>query len=150
MRPARGVSARTDTEQIGRELPLGPAGGLRHAGLMPVALITGLAIVTPMHSERASAQDLRIEHVTIVSPESARELPDADVTVHDGRIAAIAAASTVKNGRNRHEGFQTLDGRGLYLVPGCAGHGCSLEPTHRVPLLMPIRQDSTRGWRCAG
>ena len=85
---------------------------------MQVALLAGLALAAPVHSERASAQELRIAHVTVVSPESSRELPDAEVTVREGRIAAISAASAAKHGPGQHRGLQTLDGRGLYLIPG--------------------------------
>jgi hypothetical protein len=40
-------------------------------------------------SVAATVQDVRIEHVTIVSPEWESPLGDADVTIHDGRIASI-------------------------------------------------------------
>jgi imidazolonepropionase-like amidohydrolase len=76
----------------------------------------GILIATALQSERVFAQDLRIEHVTVVSPESTRELRDADVTVHNGRITAVVAAA--KDAALRQLGAPTLDGRGLYLVPG--------------------------------
>jgi predicted amidohydrolase YtcJ len=40
----------------------------------------------------ASAADLQIEHVTIVSPERDGPMRDALVRVHDGRIVAISRA----------------------------------------------------------
>lgn len=58
------------------------------------------------------AADLRIAHVTIVSPERRTPLRDATVTLRDGRIAAIATGTVPK------DGVSTLDGRGLYLAPG--------------------------------
>jgi imidazolonepropionase-like amidohydrolase len=50
-------------------------------------------------------QDVRIEHVTVISPETA---PRRDVTIslHDGRIVATVT------------GGSAIDGRGMYLVPG--------------------------------
>jgi len=60
----------------------------------------------------ATAQDLRIEHVTIISPELSQPLRNADVTVRDGRIVSVTV-STV-----RESNVRTLDGRGLYLIPG--------------------------------
>ena len=52
------------------------------------------------------AQDVRIEHVTVISPERAAPTRDATVSVHDGRI--VAAVNTT----------HVIDGRGVYLVPG--------------------------------
>ena len=56
--------------------------------------------------------ELRITHVTIVSPERKAPLRDATVTIRDGRIAAITTG-VVPTG-----GIATLDGKGLYLTPG--------------------------------
>jgi hypothetical protein len=44
-----------------------------------------LSVVLAGRMEWALAQDLRIEHVTVVSPETAQAAVDADVTVHAGR-----------------------------------------------------------------
>jgi imidazolonepropionase-like amidohydrolase len=54
----------------------------------------------------AGAQDLRIEHVTVVSPERATARRDATVSIHNGRIVASVNTTNV------------IDGRGLYLSPG--------------------------------
>jgi imidazolonepropionase-like amidohydrolase len=62
------------------------------------------------------AEDLRIERVTIVSPERAGPMLDADVTIRDGRITSISS-STV-NPPGTRSGVKTIDGRGLYLAPG--------------------------------
>lgn len=59
-----------------------------------------------------AAAELRIAHVTIVSPERAAPLRDASVTVRNGRIAAIATGTVPR------DGVATLDGKGLYLTPG--------------------------------
>lgn len=65
----------------------------------------------------AVAQDVRIEHVTIVSPERSRPMQDASVYIHDDRIVSVSSATTVAS-----RGFEThtdvIDGRGLYLAPG--------------------------------
>ena len=66
----------------------------------------------------AASQELRIEHVTIVSPESAVALNDVEVTVRNERIAAISPTSAVKPGSPRHSEGAVIDGRGLYLIPG--------------------------------
>jgi len=67
---------------------------------------------------RASVpEDLRIEHVTIVSPQRPGETRDADVMVHDGRITMIFAGASAK-APGRRLGERTLEGSGLYLIPG--------------------------------
>lgn len=71
--------------------------------------LLALGLVWPVTSW---AGDLRIAHVTIVSPERKVPLRDASVTVRDGRIAAIAIGVVPE------DGISTLDGRGLYLTPG--------------------------------
>jgi len=86
----------------------------------------------------ALAHDLRIEHVTIVSPERTAPMQDASVTIRDDRIAAIAlsanaagasgdnanagSAGTARkssNSAHRRSGkAEVIDGTGLYLTPG--------------------------------
>ena len=70
-----------------------------------------------MHSENVVSQDLRIENVTIVSPDSAREIKNANVTIHEGRIQSISRASSAAppGGSNA---VRRLDGTNLYLIPG--------------------------------
>ena len=60
------------------------------------------------------AADLKIEHVTIVSPERGTPMRDALVRVHDGRIVDIQRAS----GATAHRGAIVIDGSGLFLAPG--------------------------------
>jgi len=84
--------------------------GLRFAAL------SGLVLASAFQVGPAAGQDLRIEHVTVVSPESPRAVPDVNVTVHDGRIAALVPAA--KDASARRLGTPPIDGRGLYLVPG--------------------------------
>jgi imidazolonepropionase-like amidohydrolase len=80
-----------------------------------VAAVIALLIAVQAPSGRAAAADLRIEHVTVVSPESSGERPDTNVTVHDGRIAAIVPAARDSTAK---PGAKTLNGRGRYLIPG--------------------------------
>jgi imidazolonepropionase-like amidohydrolase len=68
--------------------------------------------------EPAPAQELRIEHVTVVSPERPDALQNAAVTVHDGRITAISTGSSGSDAPMRAAGARVLDGHRLYLIPG--------------------------------
>jgi imidazolonepropionase-like amidohydrolase len=54
----------------------------------------------------AGAQDLRVTHVTIVSPERAYPARDTTISIHDGRIVASVRTANV------------IDGHGLFLAPG--------------------------------
>jgi Amidohydrolase family len=63
-----------------------------------------------------SAADLRIEHVTIVSPERDTPMRDALVRVHDGRIVAISRAADA-SARSDKDAI-AIDGSGLFLTPG--------------------------------
>jgi len=85
---------------------------------LPVEILAAVMAGFRVAAGVAAAQDLRIEHVTVVSPETSREQPDATVTVHDGRIAAISTASAAKVARASQVDAGTLDGRGRYLIPG--------------------------------
>jgi imidazolonepropionase-like amidohydrolase len=65
-----------------------------------------------------AAEDLRIEHVNIVSPERASVIRNASVRIHDGRIAAISSSSGSNYPSGLSSGGKTIDGRGLFLAPG--------------------------------
>jgi imidazolonepropionase-like amidohydrolase len=65
----------------------------------------------------ATVQDVRIEHVTIVSPERENPLDDAEVTIHDGRIASIVGGAP-SPAAGSASAVTTIDGKGLYLTPG--------------------------------
>jgi imidazolonepropionase-like amidohydrolase len=81
--------------------------------------VAWLAVTLAVPSGAVSAQDLRIEHVAIVSPERAQPRRDATVIIHEGRIAAISGASAPRPSRAASSGpASQLDGKGLYLVPG--------------------------------
>jgi hypothetical protein len=69
--------------------------------------------------QSAISQELRVEHVVIVSPERAQPLRDATVVIHDGRITAISAARAPQPPPAASSArVRQLNGRGLYLVPG--------------------------------
>jgi imidazolonepropionase-like amidohydrolase len=68
-------------------------------------------------ADGVSAQALRIEHVTIVSPESDRKQLDASVLIERGVIAEIAVPPATLSTRARSV-KTVLEGRGLYLAPG--------------------------------
>ncbi|MDB6046728.1 MAG: hypothetical protein JWM63_5279 [Gammaproteobacteria bacterium] len=63
------------------------------------------------------ASDLRIDNVTIVSPERASPMRHASVLIHDDRIVRISAHSAhpTKVGADSAD---VIDGTGLYLTPG--------------------------------
>jgi imidazolonepropionase-like amidohydrolase len=69
-------------------------------------------------SVAATVQDVRIEHVTIVSPEREGPLGDADVTIHDGRIASITTGGAPGPLAGTASTVTTIDGKGFYLAPG--------------------------------
>jgi imidazolonepropionase-like amidohydrolase len=75
---------------------------------------TAIAMVALL-THAAQARELRIEHVTVVSPERAAPMPDATVIVENDRIVSIASSSRAPSGRNAE---QIIDATGLFLTPG--------------------------------
>lgn len=65
----------------------------------------------------AAGPALRIEHVTIVSPEREKPLRDATVYIREGRILSVSAGSGAKVA-SASTAITVVDGRGLYLIPG--------------------------------
>ena len=59
-----------------------------------------------------------IEHVTVISPERSAALRNATVTVHAGRIAAVAGRRDGKDPPRPPAAARVLQGHGLYLTPG--------------------------------
>jgi len=80
-----------------------------------VALAISYSIALVLNCISVMALDLRIERVTIVSPERRTALRDARVRVHDGRIAAISKAG---DATAPSKGTLIVDGSGLFLTPG--------------------------------
>jgi imidazolonepropionase-like amidohydrolase len=66
----------------------------------------------------AAALDLRIDHVTVVSPERATPLKDASVSIHNDKIVRLSSGSPVGGSHPPRPDLTIIDGRGLYLVPG--------------------------------
>ncbi|MEZ5920078.1 MAG: amidohydrolase family protein [Parvularculaceae bacterium] len=60
----------------------------------------------------ASKADFIIENVTVVSPERKTALEHANVAIENGRIAAVTKSNFIG------KSSVTVDGRGLYLIPG--------------------------------
>jgi imidazolonepropionase-like amidohydrolase len=69
-------------------------------------------------SAAATVQDVRIGHVIVVSPELASPLHDAEVYIHDGRIASITTGGAPGPTAGAASTVTTIDGTGLYLAPG--------------------------------
>jgi imidazolonepropionase-like amidohydrolase len=79
-----------------------------------------------------SAQELRIENVTVVSPELDRPLPGVTVSIRNDRIVAVGKASERSSG-------QVIDGTGLYLAPGLIDSHVHLG---NVPGMTPEQQQA--------
>jgi imidazolonepropionase-like amidohydrolase len=76
-----------------------------------------LAIALTLFCCCAEAGDLRIEHVTIVSPERAVPMQDASVSIHGDRITSISRSKKASSARARIKD-EVIDGSDLYLAPG--------------------------------
>jgi imidazolonepropionase-like amidohydrolase len=81
-----------------------------------IFLLVGLCLGTGIIHARASDLGLRIEHVAVVSPDRSRALENATVVILNGRVARLTSRSSATS-RSR-SAMDTIDGRGLYLVPG--------------------------------
>jgi len=80
--------------------------------------IRSCLIVLSLCCAPIAASDLRIDHVTIVSPERARPMRDATVYIHDDRIVSISARAPSGSARKPASALEVIDGKGLYLTPG--------------------------------
>jgi imidazolonepropionase-like amidohydrolase len=67
-------------------------------------------VITPVQ-----AHELRIDHVTVVSPERSGPLRDVSVSIKDDRIVAISGKAQAAAGSSDVE---IIDGTHLYLAPG--------------------------------
>jgi imidazolonepropionase-like amidohydrolase len=63
----------------------------------------------------APAHELRIEHVTLISPDRSAPMRDASIKIIDDRIAAVVRGSLPPDASS---GADIVDGRGLYVIPG--------------------------------
>jgi imidazolonepropionase-like amidohydrolase len=64
-----------------------------------------------------TAHELRIEHVTVVSPERPKPMRDVTVHIRGERIVSISRRSPPPASHGS-EAAEVIDGRGLYLAPG--------------------------------
>src|SRR4051812_32233961 len=93
--------------------------------LLKVACIV-LASVAATPSAQQVADEIVIEHVTIVSPERTDAMRDVDVLIRRGRIAAIGKSLARANSRH-------IDAGGKFLIPGLidshvhVGHSAALD-----------------------
>jgi hypothetical protein len=78
------------------------------------ALLISLALAVSTCCS-ATARELRIEHVTVVSAERSSALRDATVIVRNERIVSVTASSLP---RALDSNVEIIDGAGLFLSPG--------------------------------
>jgi len=74
-----------------------------------------LVIAVVLCCSSATAANLRIDHVTIVSAERSSPLRDATVVIRGDRVASISHG---KQSLANAKGVQVIDGTGLFLSPG--------------------------------
>ena len=87
------------------------------AGVLQLSAIYFLMAAPVLYAESAASQDLSVENVTIVSPESSQEIKGATVIIRDGRIQSISSKALGARASGR-TAIQRLDGTNLYLIPG--------------------------------
>jgi imidazolonepropionase-like amidohydrolase len=81
-------------------------------------LALSLALATFPAGQLAMAHDLRIEHVTIVSPERSSPMRNATVVIQDDRIISISRYPPSGLPSSPGTAVEVIDGKGLYLAPG--------------------------------
>ncbi|HEX2099773.1 MAG TPA: hypothetical protein VHF69_03860, partial [Candidatus Synoicihabitans sp.] len=87
----------------------------------------------------AVAQDVRIEHVTVVSPERSSPLTDVTVVIRGDRIASISSNARASAAGSSGTAGQIIDGRGLFLAPGLID---SHVHSGGVPGMMPADEQA--------
>jgi len=80
--------------------------------LIPCLMASGLQCTS------STAHDLRIDHVTIVSPERSRPMPESTVYIQGDRIVSISRRPPSGSARGPGTAVEVVDGKGLYLAPG--------------------------------
>jgi hypothetical protein len=81
----------------------------------------------------ATARELRIEHVTVVSPERTKPMRDVTVNIRGDRIISISHRSRSHSTRGS-ESAEVINGRGLYLVPGLIDSHVHTNQVHGMTL----------------
>jgi len=108
-------------------------GSLRATAL--IAWVTALGLqCTP-----AEARELRIDHVTIVSPERLSPMRDATVVIRDDRIVSITRRPSSQIVLGGGTPVEIIDGKGLYLAPGLID---SHVHTSGVPGMTPAQEQA--------
>jgi imidazolonepropionase-like amidohydrolase len=93
-------------------------------------------IAVAMSCSSAAAADLRIDHVTIVSPERATPMRDATVVIQGDKITSIYSSKAAA-ARSADRNVEVIDGTGLYLSPGLID---SHVHTGGVPGMGPVQE----------
>src|SRR5216684_2726779 len=84
----------------------------RLASLIPCWMALGLLC------NSAAARDLRIDHVTVVSPEGSLPMREATVYIQGDRIVSISPGPQSGSAGKPKTAVDIIDGQGLYLTPG--------------------------------
>lgn len=77
-----------------------------------------LIIALSWYCSSAAALDLRIDHVTIVSPERFSPMRDATVYIQGDRITSIYRSGHSHPVHQSEPQVEVIDGKGMYLSPG--------------------------------
>jgi len=75
-----------------------------------------LALIAAAFASKTSAQDFAIEHVSVLTMDSAQMLRDQTVLISGGKVTNVDGSARVRI----PEGFRSISGRGKYLLPGLA------------------------------
>jgi imidazolonepropionase-like amidohydrolase len=100
-------------------------------------MILGL-MALGLHCIPVAAHDLRIEHVTVVSPERSSPLRDVTVLIQDDRIASMSQRPPLDRAHASGRA-EIIDGQGMYLVPGLID---SHVHTRDVPGMTPPQEQA--------
>jgi imidazolonepropionase-like amidohydrolase len=106
---------------------------------LPHLRVASLMVALGFHCASAAAHDLRIDHVTVVSPERSRPMQDATVVIRDDRIVSISQGPPSAAARTAGSTVEVIDGRGLYLAPGLID---SHVHTSGVPGMSPSQEQA--------
>jgi imidazolonepropionase-like amidohydrolase len=99
-----------------------------------------LMLMLAFGAKAASAAEVLIEHVTVISPEQARPLVDRSVLIRDGRIVSVNQQAGAVEAEARR-----IDGRGKFLTPGLmdshvhASDSAGIPPIGNEPELVALR-----------
>ena len=85
--------------------------------------------------ESAAAASLRIERVTVISPERTQPLRNATVIVRDDRIVSVDADTSAPAAADE----TVIDGNGLYLTPGLIDSHVHLDG---IPGMTPAQEQA--------